>query len=202
MWTIYNMSKQLTIPDAEIFLYEGAESPLYGTSFFERLYEEVPWRSETITLFGKTYVQPRMLEFFGDRDVAYTYSKKVYKAREWTPSLVELRARAEQIASASFNCVLANLYRDHRDSMGMHADNEPELGSCPTIVSMSFGATRTFVLQHKTRRDISRIRIPLTSESILVMKGQTQEHWLHGIEKKTRTLGPRINLTFRYVHAR
>ena len=193
------MSNQLTIPDAGIFLIEGADSPLHGTSFFDRLLAELPWRSETITLFGKTYVQPRMLEFFGDQGVAYTYSKKLYKAREWTPSLIELRAVAEQIAGAPCNCVLANLYRNQRDSMGMHADDEPELGSCPTIVSMSFGATRTFLLQHKTRRDIPRIRIPLISESILVMKGQTQKHWLHGIEKKTRTLGPRINLTFRNV---
>jgi len=193
------MSNLLTIPDAEIFLFEGAESPLFGTSLFDQLVNELPWRTETITLFGKTYMQPRMLEFFGDPGVCYTYSKKLYNALEWTPLLRELRTIAEDIAGESLNCVLANLYRNERDSMGMHADNEPELGKHPTIVSMSFGATRTFVLQHKTKKNIPRIRIPLISESILVMKGQTQEHWLHGIEKKTRTLGPRINLTFRHI---
>jgi alkylated DNA repair dioxygenase AlkB len=95
--------------------------------------------------------------------------------------------------------VLANYYRNERDSMGMHADDEPELGEEPTIVSMSFGATRTFVLKHKSRRDVPIVRLPLLSESILVMKGATQKHWLHGIEKKTRAHGPRINLTFRYI---
>lgn len=193
------MSKQLTIPDAEIFLLEGAGSPLQGTDYFQKLLDEIPWRSETITLFGKTYNQPRLLEFLGDDGVEYMYSKKVYRTIPWTSTLLELKDIAESVSGAGVNCVLANLYRDQRDSMGMHADDEPELGPMPTIVSMSFGATRTFVLKHKSRRDVATIRIPLTSESILIMKGSTQQHWLHGIEKKTRTLGPRINLTFRNV---
>lgn len=200
MWTIYNMSIQLTIPDAEIFLFEGVSSPLQGMDHFERLLHEIAWRQESIKLFGKSYLQPRLLEFHGDDGVAYTYSRKRYQAKPWTTTLQDLRRVAEEIAQAPFNCVLANLYRNERDSMGLHADDEPELGSDPVIVSMSFGATRTFVLKHKTRRDVSVVRIPLTSGSILVMKGSTQRHWLHGIEKKTRTLGPRINLTYRMVY--
>jgi alkylated DNA repair dioxygenase AlkB len=193
------MSNQLTIPDAEIFLLEGAHSPLQDTHYFQKLFDEIPWRTETITLFGKTFDQPRLLEFLGDENVEYMYSKKVYRAVPWTPTLLELKVVAELVSDAVFNSVLANLYRNQRDSMGMHADDEPELGTYPTIVSMSFGETRTFVLKHKSRHDISPIRIPLTSESILVMKGKTQQNWLHGIEKKTRTLGPRINLTFRNI---
>jgi alkylated DNA repair dioxygenase AlkB len=185
MWTIYNMSMQLTIPDAEILLYEGSSSPLMGTDYFGALQNEIPWREETITLFGKTHLQPRMLEFLGDQGIAET--------------LLHLRGIAEQVAQAPFNSVLANYYRNERDSMGMHADDEPELGKQPTILSMSFGTTRTFVLRHRTRRDVPVIRIPLHSDSILVMKGATQEHWLHGIEKKTRAHGPRINLTFRCI---
>jgi len=193
------MSIQLTIPDAEILLYEGSSSPLMGTDFFDTLLNEIPWREETITLFGKTHLQPRMLEFLGDQGIEYTYSRKRYRAIPWTDSLLHLRGIAEQVAQAPFNSVLANYYRNERDSMGMHSDDEPELGMQPTIVSMSFGATRMFVLRHKTRREISPVRIPLHSESILVMKGATQQHWLHGIEKKTRALGPRINLTFRCI---
>ena len=193
------MSIQLTIPDAEILLYEGSSSPLQGTDYFPALLSEIPWREETITLFGKTYMQPRMLEFLGDQGIEYTYSKKRYRTIPWTTSLLDLRGIAEQITQAPFNSVLANYYRNERDSMGMHADDEPELGEEPTIVSMSFGATRTFVLKHKSRRDVPIVRLPLLSESILVMKGATQKHWLHGIEKKTRAHGPRINLTFRYI---
>lgn len=151
-------------------------------------------------MFGKTMYQPRLLEFLGDDGVEYMYSKRIYCAKPWTTTLLKLRSIAEEITDARFNSVLANLYRDERDSMGLHADDEPELGSNPTIVSMSFGETRTFVLKHKTRRDISPVRIPLSSGSVLVMKGTTQQHWLHGIEKKTRAHGPRINLTFRLIY--
>lgn len=194
------MSIQLTIPDAEIFLFEGASSPLANTNCFDALFAEIPWRHDTITMFGKTMHQPRLLEFFGDDGVEYVYSKRLYSAKPWTPTLLKLRSIAEQITNARFNSVLANLYRDERDSMGLHADDEPELGPNPTIVSMSFGETRTFVLKHKTRRDVSTVRIPLSSGSVLVMQGSTQRHWLHGIEKKTRAHGPRINLTFRLIY--
>jgi alkylated DNA repair dioxygenase AlkB len=199
MWTIYNMSMQLTIPDAEILLYEGSSSPLMGSNHFPALLREIPWRQEAITLFGKTYVQPRLIAFHGEQGIEYTYSKKCYEAIPWTDTLLHLRGIAEDVAQAPFNSVLANYYRNERDSMGMHADDEPELGDRPTIVSISLGATRTFVLKHKSRADIPIVRIPLHSESILVMKGATQQHWLHGIEKKTRAHGPRINLTFRCI---
>lgn len=193
------MSIQLTIPDAEILLYEGSNSPLFGTSYFDALHQGISWRAESITVFGKSYLQPRLIEFYGEQGIEYKYSNKIYQAAPWTDVLMTLRDIAIEVAQAPFNCALANLYRNERDSMGYHADDEPELGDNPTIVSMSFGAERTFVLKHRYRREIRNIRIPLTSESILIMKGATQRYWLHGIEKKTRALGPRINLTFRNV---
>lgn len=193
------MSTILTIPDADVLLYEGIESPLAGTSYFQRLHKAVEWRTETITLFGKTHLQPRLIAFYGDQGVSYTYSRRHLEASGWIPVLHELKTIAEDVTATRYNCVLANLYRNERDSMGMHSDDEPELGNEPVIVSMSFGQTRTLLMKHRTRKDLPSVRIPLTSESILVMRGTTQQHWLHGIEKKTRSIGPRINLTFRLI---
>lgn len=193
------MHSVLHIPDADIELFEKVSSPVSEKDYLQRLITELPWRSESITLYGKTFLQPRLLEFFGDDGVFYRYSKKQYTAKPWTPLLSELRTVAEKLSNASFNCLLANYYRDERDSMGFHSDDEPELGTNPTIVSMSFGATRAFVLKHKTKKEISPIRIPLSSGSVLIMKGATQQHWVHGIEKKKSHIGPRVNLTFRRV---
>jgi len=193
------MHSVLHIPDAHVELFEEAASPLLEGEYVHRLITEVPWRSESITLFGKTFLQPRLLEFFGDDGVFYTYSKKQYIAKPWSPLLAELRDIAEQLSGASFNCVLANYYRDERDSMGFHSDDEPELGAAPTIVSMSFGATRVFVMKHKTNKDIAPVRIPLSNGSVLIMKGATQQHWVHGIEKKKTHIEPRVNLTFRHI---
>ncbi len=70
----------------------------------------------------------------------------------WTDLLSTLRARVESLAETTFNSVLLNYYRDHRDSMGMHSDDEPELGRNPVIASLSLGEQRTFVLKHKSRK--------------------------------------------------
>jgi alkylated DNA repair dioxygenase AlkB len=93
--------------------------------------------------------------------------------------------------------VLLNRYRDGRDSMGMHSDDEPELGDQPVIASLSFGTTRTFILRHK--RNKQTVRLELEDGSLLLMSGRLQENWLHGINKSARPLGERLNLTFRYI---
>src|SRR4029453_18711713 len=99
----------------------------------------------------------------------------------------------------NFNSVLVNYYRDHHDSMGLHSDDEPELGRWPIIASLSLGEERTFILRHKTRRDLKDFRLRLASGSLVLMKGGTQHCWKHGIEKEKRSCGPRINLTFRRI---
>jgi alkylated DNA repair dioxygenase AlkB len=105
------------------------------------------------------------------------------------------------VAGCPFNSVLINYYRDHRDSMGMHSDDEPELGPNPVIASLSLGQTRQFVMRHKTNRALKIMRMNLDSGSLLLMKGETQTHWKHGIPKESQACGPRVNLTFRRIVA-
>jgi alkylated DNA repair dioxygenase AlkB len=83
--------------------------------------------------------------------------------------------------------------------MGLHSDDEPELGRRPFIASVSLGEERTFILKHKSRRDLKIVRLRLASGSLLLMRGETQHDWKHGIEKEKRPCGPRINLTFRRI---
>ncbi|MFN4908722.1 MAG: alpha-ketoglutarate-dependent dioxygenase AlkB family protein [Bacteroidota bacterium] len=193
------MSKHSTIPDLEIDFFASHEHALWSESHLQELQSTLQWRSETITMFGRTMLQPRLIAFYADEGVRYTYSRRTFTGLTWTPLLERLRQDACRLAGASFNSVLANYYRDGSDSMGMHADDEPELGINPVIVSMSFGATRRFVMKHRTRRDVPAVELALTDSSILVMRGATQHHWLHGIKKETRPVGPRVNLTFRKV---
>jgi alkylated DNA repair dioxygenase AlkB len=193
------MSIIYTMPDLDIVLYEASDITMPATACLEHLRTSLDWRTETITMFGKTILQPRMIAFYSDPGLSYRYSRRTFQGQPWTPVLAELRNLAEQLAHSPLNSVLANLYRDQHDSMGMHADDEPELGINPVIVSMSFGETRRFVLQHKTRKDVPRLELNLEDSSILVMRGATQHHWIHGIKKETRPRGPRVNLTFRHI---
>jgi len=186
------------MPDADVEYLRRFPMRLAPDALFDHLMHSVPWQQRDITVWGKTHPQPRLTAWFGDPGRHYGYSGITMEAQPWTAVLTELRTGIEKHTSASFNSVLLNLYRDHRDSMGFHADDEPELGPCPTIASLSVGEERTLVFKHRTRK-LPPVRIKLASGSLLVMKGETQHRWLHGIHKLTAPCGPRINLTFRNI---
>lgn len=170
-------------------------------ALFDALASEVPWERRSIRMFGRDLMQPRLLCFMGDPGVVYRYSGADYAAVAWHPSVERLRRRLEDSLSARFNAALLNLYRDGTDSMGWHADDEPELGPRPTIASISLGAERRFLLR---RRDDPRRREELRPGhgSLLLMAGDLQSHWQHQLPKTARAVGVRINLTFRQVQRR
>jgi alkylated DNA repair dioxygenase AlkB len=170
---------------------------------FAALLGEVPWAQRTIRLFGREVLQPRLLAWMGDPGVTYTYSRSTLPPEPWTPAVREIRARVAAAAAARGwswrpNGVLLNRYRDGRDAMGWHADDEPELGPAPTIASVSLGQTRRFSLR---RRDDHRARVdvPLTHGSLLWMTGPTQERYQHALPRTAKPRDERINLTFRRI---
>ncbi|WP_439107287.1 alpha-ketoglutarate-dependent dioxygenase AlkB family protein [Congregibacter sp.] len=193
--------EQLDLPGGELILYRTPDLGGDYASLFEIIRREVDWREEPIQLFGKRYMQPRLLAWYADEGVSYKYSGIRHDGLPWTPQLNSLRKRIEELSDARFNSVLANLYRDHRDSMGLHADDEPELGEQPVIASLSLGEERIFRLKHRSDKSIKPLRLPLPSGTLLIMRGDTQLNWRHEVPKQTRACGPRINLTFRYVHS-
>lgn len=189
----------LTVPDADLLYFRQADLGQDADALFASLRAAIAWREEDIVLFGKRYQQPRLLAWYGESDASYRYSGKRYEPQPWITELRALRERIEELAQARFNSVLANLYRDENDSMGLHADDEPELGTRPVIASLSLGEERVFRLRHRSRRDIKSVRLPLPSGSLLIMRGDTQRNWKHEVPKERRPCGPRINLTFRSV---
>jgi alkylated DNA repair dioxygenase AlkB len=164
-----------------------------------QLIDEVPWRAENIVVWGRSYPQPRLIAWYGDVGMNYTYSGIQLTPLPWTPVLLDIKSRVETLARTDFNGVLLNYYRDHRDSMGMHSDDEPELGERPILASVSLGEERTFILKHKRDKALKPVRLKLTSGSLLLMKGDTQRYWKHGIDKEKHPCGPRVNLTFRRI---
>jgi alkylated DNA repair dioxygenase AlkB len=148
-----------------------------------------------VTVFGQRHLQPRLTAWHGE--ASYTYSGLTLDPLPFTPLLQQIRAAVEAATGCRFNSVLLNYYRDGRDSMGMHSDDEPELGAEPAIASVSFGATRTFILRHK--RSKRTVKLELDDGSLLFMSGALQKNWLHGINKTARTHSARVNLTFRQI---
>ncbi|WP_417805585.1 alpha-ketoglutarate-dependent dioxygenase AlkB family protein [Thalassospira lucentensis] len=163
---------------------------------FDRLMTSVIWQQETARIAGRDVAVPRLTAWFGD--VAYRYSGVYHPASPFPAKVAPLRDLAESLAGVPFNTVLLNQYRDGRDSVSWHADDEDVLGENPVIASLSFGQERRFHLRHKTTGD--RISIDLPHNSALIMAGETQHYWLHQLPKTARQVGPRINLTFRQTH--
>ncbi len=191
-----NTWEPLALPDGDAAVLRGLALPARA---MERLIAETDWRQDEIRLFGKAMLQPRLHAWYGDANAIYTYSGLRNVPLAWTPLLAEMRAQIEAATGATFNAVLLNLYRDGSDSMGMHADDEPELGAQPVIASLSLGAARTFVMRHRHTKTLPAVRLSLGDGDLLVMKGATQAHWLHGIAKQKRNEGARLNLTFRLI---
>jgi alkylated DNA repair dioxygenase AlkB len=185
----------IPVRDGELAFLPQLPLALPNDEVLARLIAETRWRSEVITVWGKQHPQPRLTAWHGE--AAYTYSGLRLEPLPFTPLQQEIRAAAEAATGRRFNSVLLNYYRDGRDSMGMHSDNEPELGPEPAIASISFGAERTFILLHKASGD--RLKIALSDGSLLLMAGKLQQHWSHGINKTARPVGARVNLTFRMI---
>ncbi|GGA11151.1 alpha-ketoglutarate-dependent dioxygenase AlkB family protein [Dyella caseinilytica] len=173
-------------------------------ALFERLQHEIPWERHRLYMFGREVDSPRLSCWIGDPGTAYTYSRSRFEPNPWTASLLPLRERVQTFCGAHFNSVLANLYRDGQDSMGWHSDDEPELGPHPVIASLSLGAERRFRLRRKARHDerVTPLGLPLAHGSLLCMAGDTQRHYQHDLPRVAGVLGARINLTFRFIHAR
>lgn len=190
------MYPNLLPKDGNVSFYPQVFSPEESAHLMTRLEGQVAWKHEPIVLFGRQMMQPRLTAWFGPG--AYTYSGITMEAQPWTEELLAIKKRVEELANARFNSALLNFYRDQKDSMGWHRDNERELGPEPLIASVSFGATRTFKLRHYTEKNL-QLAIDLTPGSCLIMSGPTQQKWEHSIPKRTRPLEARINITFRIL---
>jgi alkylated DNA repair dioxygenase AlkB len=181
----------------EIYWIKGFYGPPEADRLFEACYRTLAWQEEAVLIFGKACKVPRLMCWYGDPEAIYRYSGIEHRPLPWTRELAAVKAEIESTGGYVFNSVLANLYRDERDSMGYHADNEKELGINPAIASLNLGDSRLFRLRHKKRWQ--NLDIVLEHGDLLLMAGALQHHWLHALPKTRQAKGPRINLTFRYI---
>jgi alkylated DNA repair dioxygenase AlkB len=188
----------IPLPDATIAFYPDFLKKNQANEMFETLYKETPWQQDPITVFGKTYPQPRLTALYGNKGLPYSYSNITMHPHPLTQEMNLLLNNIKAVCSTEFTSVLMNLYRNGSDSNGWHSDDEKELGTDPVIASLSLGATRMFHLRHKFDKS-QRHKMELTHGSLLLMSGKTQHFWQHQIPKTKKEVAPRINLTFRKI---
>jgi alkylated DNA repair dioxygenase AlkB len=181
--------------DHSVIIHRGAITP--AREMAEALHKGLPWRSQQIMMFGRLVDEPRLSSWHGDPGTEYRYSGITLQPQPWTKELDLIKEICEEKSGAKFNSVLANLYRNGRDSMGWHSDDEPELGPEPVIASVSLGATRRFDLRHRTTKET--VQVLLGPGDLLVMSKSSQRSWMHQIAKTSKVSDPRINLTYRWI---
>lgn len=164
-----------------------------AANYYEALSSSVPWAHDEVVIFGKRIVTSRKVAWFGE--VPYSYSGTTKEALPWSDDLQRLKATIEERSGTTFNSCLLNLYHDGNEGMGWHSDDERSIERHSCIASVSLGAERKFSFKHK--RSGETVSVMLETGSLLLMKGETQTHWLHSLPKSKRVKEPRINLTFR-----
>jgi alkylated DNA repair dioxygenase AlkB len=185
---------------AELVLIRGFYDKTESEPLFTKLLTNLHWQEEDIFIFSKWVKVPRLMCWYGDPNAYYQYSGVSHQPLPWTPDLQVIREKVERQCQCAFNSVLANLYRDGRDSMGCHADDEKELGVNPVIASLSLGEERLFKMHHKKSKQ--SLNINLQHGDLLVMGGTCQRYWMHSVPKTKAPKTPRINLTFRKILTR
>ncbi len=188
------MRETTALRDGGTLIYDATFfAPSEADALFTTLCNETAWQQE----MGRGRPFPRLTAWHADAGVIYRYSGVTHVGAGWTPTLLDIKRRIEEAAGTTFNSVLLNRYRSGKDSIGLHADDEPELGANPVIASVSLGAVRTFILKHRASGE--KRTLALAHGSLLVMAGTCQHHWLHGIPKTEQAVGERINLTWRTI---
>jgi alkylated DNA repair dioxygenase AlkB len=188
----------LSLNDAEVIYYHEFFTKKEAQYYFDDLLKSINWQQDRITVYGKTHLQPRLTSFFSINNKTYKYSNIIMSPNPFEGSLLKIKNKIETTLNIKFTSCLANFYRDGNDSNGWHADDEKELGTNPIIASISFGAERIFHFKHKHNTTLKR-KLVLENGSLLLMKGETQNNWLHQVPKTKKKIGKRINLTFRII---
>jgi alkylated DNA repair dioxygenase AlkB len=148
-------------------------------------------------MFGNEITTKRKVAFYSDPNIQYRYSQRTKKGLEWISILLQIKSIVESYTQTQYNACLLNLYHNGNEAMGWHSDNEVEIMPNSSIASISLGAERKFSFKNKTTKETNTIL--LENGSLLEMKGELQNHWLHSLPKSTKIIMPRINLTFRQM---
>lgn len=161
------------------------------------LMKTVNWSDDYYIAFDRKIDIPRLQAWYADTDIHYSYSNNLLTTQAWISPLSEIKQDIELTSQHQFNSVLLTCYRNGKDSVSWHKDDEAELGKKPYIASLSLGASRELHYRHKS--DKTSGSITLHSGDLLLMQPEFQHNWEHSVPAQPDIDAVRINLTFRAV---
>ncbi|QCX40824.1 alpha-ketoglutarate-dependent dioxygenase AlkB [Aureibaculum algae] len=190
-------NKNLLPEDGTVNYYGKLLTKEKATVYYESLLKTIQWKNDIAIIFGKRIETKRKVAWYAEKPFEYTYSNNTKLALPWTKELQKLKTLIEQKTGETFNSCLLNLYHNGSEGMAWHSDGEKDLKKNGAIASFSFGAERKFAFKHKVTKEV--VSLVLEHGSLLVMKDETQTHWLHRLPPTKKFFNPRVNLTFRTI---
>lgn len=183
--------KIITLPLAELRIqwWPGSDALLDRVKALPLEVEPV------VRVWGRETKQTRCVGFFSDIARSYPYSGSEAVALpipEWMHVLIN---EVNGVFGTDYNGVLVNHYRNGRDKIGAHSDDERTLAGDGSVTSLSLGASRTFRIRNR-RSGIVR-EIELSHGTLLTMCPGFQKHYTHEIPAQARVTDSRYSLTFR-----
>ncbi|TYK67400.1 alpha-ketoglutarate-dependent dioxygenase AlkB family protein [Colwellia echini] len=187
--------------DGEVLYYGEIFSPEDSDFYFRQLLNTIPWQHDQAMVLGQIIETKRKVAWCADtidnKPFSYSYSGVTRYSQPFSPELLSLKKLVEQHSGETYNSCLLNLYHSGEEGMAWHSDGEDDLKERGAIASLSFGAERKFSFKHKFSKEV--VALQLKVASLLVMKGNTQQYWLHSLPPTKTVTEPRINLTFRTI---
>jgi len=192
------------VADFKNHFYVYMDKHFYSKKESDKIYQEledqVTYNLNTyIVIYGKQIPIPRKQTAYGDPGTSYSFSNTTTNAKPWLPVLLKIKSDIEYLTGKKFNFCLINRYEDGKQYIGYHKDSEIDLVDEPSIVSLSFGATRKFYFK-SDKKDVNVIKLNLNHGCLCWIIDPTNKTWKHSVPKEPKVESPRINLTFRHIN--
>ena len=151
-----------------------------------------PSHPHEVLVCGKKHLTPRLVQSYG---YDYKFSGTVAKSQEIPEIFTNLLVYCSNKYKRNFNQILVNWYRDGKDNIGFHSDDEDQLVDGAEIITVSLGATRDFILKDKKSK--CKTVIEASNNMMIVMGGTCQKTHQHSVPKRLRVKEYRISITLR-----
>jgi len=108
----------LILPNAELIYVPKFFKKELADHYFDCINTETDWQHNDITVFGKTYNEPKLTALYSDTEQPYGYSNLIGSAKSLTNVFKSIKCKVEGLSNYNFNTFLTNLYRNGDDSSG------------------------------------------------------------------------------------
>ncbi len=184
--------------DSSSWIDKGILPPVLSAENFDDIWNMHPSEHGQVMIYGKIMNTPRWQKSYG---FDYSFSGMNHEADAIPYNMQPFMDWANSLGyPGSFNQMLINWYQDGSHYIGSHSDDETQLIRNSCIISVSLGTERLFRIRDKKFKSVVE-NISLTHGDVVVMGGKMQKRYKHEIVKvsgkKGKSVGRRINLTFR-----